>query len=274
MNTVNMRIKITDDFMFGYVMHHERVCAKVIECLLPGIRIKKVVFKDIQKTIQGIPGTHSVRLDVYLDDGETVINVEMQTGNKINIPQRSRFYGARIDCDQLQRSQDYTELKPTYVIFICTFDPFGMGQYRYTFENQCNEVEGLKLNDGSYKVFINANGKNGDISPELKELLDYFMTGIGSDNELVREIDEIVDYANQDADWRRDYMTYQQAHLDAVWEGERKGKAEGRAEGRVEGRVEGAISTLVALVKDGLLSIGEACKRAGMPEAEFAALVK
>ena len=104
------------------------------------------------------------------------------------------------------------------------------------------------------------------------------MTGIGTDNELVREIDEIVDYANQDADWRRDYMTYQQAHLDAIWEGERKGRAEGIAigekKGKVEGRVEGAINTLVALVKDGLLSIGEACKRAGMPEAEFAALVK
>ena len=120
------------------------------------------------------------------------------------------------------------------------------------------------------RLVINANGKNGDISPELKELLDYFMTGIGSDNELDREIDEIVDYANQDADWRRDYMTYQQAHLDAIWEGERKG----RAEGREEGRVEGAISTLVALVKDGLLSINEACKRAGMSETDFMALVK
>lgn len=49
-------------------------------------------------------------------------------------------------------------MKPTYIIFICKFDPFGKGLYQYTFCNKCDEVDGLELGDESYKLFLNAAG--------------------------------------------------------------------------------------------------------------------
>jgi predicted transposase YdaD len=49
------------------------------------------------------------------------------------------------------------------------------------------------------------------------------------------------------------------------------GKAEGRAEGRAEGKAEGVISTLVSLVKDGILTESAAAKRANMTEDDFRA---
>ena len=226
----NKRIPITDDYMFGYVMRQPGICAAVIETLLPGIHIAQVKFKDedertpeTQKSIQGAMGTHSVRLDVYLDDGKTVFNVEMQTGNKANLPKRVRFYGARIDCDQLAASADHNLLRPTYVIFICTFDPFHQGRYCYSFENRCAEDPGLQLQDESYKLFFNTTGSQGEISEELKKLLAYFnrreMDSEIQDGGLIRQIDEIVEIANQDAEWRREYMTYVQAQMDAKTEG-------------------------------------------------------
>ena len=45
--------------------------------------------------------------------------------------------------------------------------------------------------------------------------------------------------------------------------------AKGRAEGRAEGRTEGILRALVGLVKDGLLSISEAAKRADMTVEDF-----
>ena len=52
-------------------------------------------------------------------------------------------------------------------------------------------------------------------------------------------------------------------------EGRVEGRAEGRAEGRIEGREEGIISTLISLVRDGILSIKDAAVRAGITEADF-----
>ncbi len=99
----------------------------------------------------------------------------MQTGNEANLPKRARYYGEGLDCDQLEKAQDYNKLRPTYVIFIYTFDPFGQDQYYYSFEKRCAEVDDLKLGDASYKLFFNAMGHKGAISDELKALLDYFL---------------------------------------------------------------------------------------------------
>ncbi len=57
-------------------------------------------------------------------------------------------------------------------------------------------------------------------------------------------------------------------------EGRADGLAEGRAEGLAEGRAEGAMDTLCALVRDDLLDVGEAAKRAGMSVKEFEAVLK
>ena len=155
------------------------------------------------------------------------------------------------------------------MIFICTFDPFGRDQYHYSFENRCAEVEDLKLGDESYKLFFNATGHKGEISEELKALLNYFLNPEqmpeGEKTDLVKKIDDIVDFANRDNDWRRGYMTYVQAQMDA--------RNEGIAIGKARGRTEGALQMLTGLVRDGVLSIQEASKRANMSEKEFAALI-
>ena len=49
----------------------------------------------------------------------------------------------------------------------------------------------------------------------------------------------------------------------------REGMEKGIEEGRAEGRVEGVLSSLVSLVKDGLISVIEAAKRADMSEESF-----
>lgn len=44
-----------------------------------------------------------------------------------------------IDLNLIEKGEPYQKLNRSYVIFICTFDPFGEGFYRYTFENICRE---------------------------------------------------------------------------------------------------------------------------------------
>ena len=47
------------------------------------------------------------------------------------------FHQAEMDVTSLLPGEDFSKLRTGYVIFICTFDPFGKGLYRYTFENRC-----------------------------------------------------------------------------------------------------------------------------------------
>ena len=70
-----------------------------------------------------IPENKGIILDIYLQDSNKIINIEMQVSNNFNLPQRSRFYQATMDVENLSRGLDYKKPKDNYVIFICTFDP-------------------------------------------------------------------------------------------------------------------------------------------------------
>ena len=75
----------------------------------------------------------SVRLDIYASDEVQVeYDIEMQNEDEHNLPKRSRYYQGEMDITSLKPGQDFKSLRPCFIIFICTFDPFGKGLYRYT----------------------------------------------------------------------------------------------------------------------------------------------
>ena len=67
------------------------------------------------------------------------------------------------------------------------------------------------------------------------------------------------------------YTEYDSAKALEIWGQEEfeRGEAKGRAEGEAKGKIEGILKTLVELVKDGILTLSEASKRAGMTVEEF-----
>ena len=171
-----------------------------------------------------------MRLDIYVDDGKTVYDCEMQTSFFKNIPKRSRYYQGFIDMDLIKKGVDYSKLKKSFVIFICTFDLFGRDGYIYTFENQCIEYPKLRLGDDAIKVFVNVNGNDDSyISPEIKELLTYIRTSKVPEkcmNPLINNMDEALRKARSNEEWRKDYMTLEMMRNDYM----DKGREEGRRE--------------------------------------------
>ena len=59
------------------------------------------------------------------------------------------------------------------------------------------------------------------------------------------------------------------AHLEYVAEEKQLARMEGMEEGIEKGRAEGAITTIVGLIKDGILTIENGAKRLNMTEAEL-----
>lgn len=148
-----------------------------------------------------------VRLDAYVNDGKgTVYDIEMQATTSNLLPRRTRYYQSMIDLQLVDKGRDYDTLNNSYIIFICLPDMFGKDLYMYTFENTCIEDSKVLLNDGAKKIFLNASGKNGTVSKELKAFLDY-VAGKPSEDLFVRKLESAVKKAKKNREWSHEYMT-------------------------------------------------------------------
>ena len=87
---------------------------------------------------------------------------------KDNLPKRMRYYQGMIDLNILEKGENYKNLKKSFVIFICTFDLFGLGRHVYTFENRCIEDLELPLGDDTTKIILNTKGTLDDVSRNEK----------------------------------------------------------------------------------------------------------
>ena len=92
----------------------------------------------------------------------------MQRGNNRNLPKRLRYYQGNIDLDLISKGEDYRKLSKSYIIFICTFDLFKAGRYKYTFETVSIGDNNIKLKD-----ILNTKGIMKDLSDELIGFLKY-----------------------------------------------------------------------------------------------------
>lgn len=200
-------LSISNDFLFGKVMQDAELCKELLQRILPELDIDHVEYPELQKTIKEDFEAKGVRLDAYVNDGKgTVYDIEMQAVTSKYLPRRTRYYQSMIDLQLVDKGQDYDTLNDSYIIFICLSDLFGKGRYRYSFENICKEDMEVMLNDGAKKIFLNADGKKGDISEELKAFLDY-VAGRPSEDAFVKKLESAVEKAKKNRKWRREYMT-------------------------------------------------------------------
>ena len=195
-------LTIKDNFLFGAVMVNEENCKEFLEMVLE-IEIDQVKVSK-EKSIVYHLEYKGVRLDVYARDEEhTHYNIEMQAEKKPVLGKRSRYYQSQMDMELLMSGEDYTELPNTYVIFLCDFDPFGAGKYRYTFQSVCQETEEASLEDGRKILFLNTRGKNdAEVPGKLVTFLRFVRAGLKESQQdfgdpYVQKLQEFISYVKQ-----------------------------------------------------------------------------
>ncbi|TGY96227.1 Rpn family recombination-promoting nuclease/putative transposase [Petralouisia muris] len=200
-------LQISNDFIFGKVMQDPKLCKELLQRILPQLKIDHIEYPETQKAIRPDIDAKSVRLDVYVaDSNNNVYDIEMQVAMSKEMPKRTRYYQSLLDMQMIDKCESYKKLKPSYTIFICPFDQFGMGRHIYTFENTCREDKDILLEDGTTKIFLNAKGTMDDVSPGLKAFLDY-VAGKKPADPFVDELEEAVENARKNREWRHEYMT-------------------------------------------------------------------
>jgi len=182
------QLTFIDDGMFQAVLHEPGVCAELVERLL-GIKVKKVEYPELEKTIAPYYLSKGVRLDVYLKDENKVIDVELQSRPQDALGKRTRYYQSMVDCDSLMKGDDYTKLKESYILFICKQDPFKdaseqkFGLSRYTFRNVCDENNSVNLDDKCLKVVYNASAYEKERDEKVRAFLKFVCTNDPGEDE-------------------------------------------------------------------------------------------
>ena len=256
----------TDDFLFTKIMRDPQIAKGVVQNLL-GIKVKKIEFITSQYSIDELYGGKGIRLDAYLEDEDKVIDIEMQTVIKKDEGLRMRYYQSMMDIDHLNRGEGYSDLKESYVVFICLDDPLGGGKPVYNFVTK--EADGgLILNDRIHKVIYNASSFEKAENPDVRAFLEFIKRHSATDR-LTKEIQDAVDSCKNHQKWRAEYMLWKdqirewrdEAREDGLAEGREEGIAEGKAIGLAEGLLEGerkkAIETARQLLKMNLGTVDQ-----------------
>ena len=231
--------------------------------IFPNLDVSEIRPVEAQKAEKVALHIRGVRFDIFTRTTREIFDVEAQNRRLKDMFRRPRAYHIVIGHDglnvkTLRDSGNYNDLPDAYVIFICTFDPFGKGRHIYSFQNYCTEDKDITLGDGAYTVFLNTKGTKQDVSPELKRFLDFVEKNEVSDDKYIKTLDKKIKEAKANTEWRREYMMLLTIEDEKFAEGRNLGREEGIIEGRAEGEQHAQRSIYERLVSSGKLSPQEA----------------
>ena len=204
---------LSDFALFLSVVKNPRAYQCMLSVFMeePDIELAEV---KVEQVILNKVGKRAIRLDAWAKSTDhRQFNMEMQNDTRgDDVRKRSRYYQGLLDSPILKSGKEtrYKNLPSTVIIFITQEDIFGKDLAKYTFTEQCKEIEGLELEDGTTKIFLNMSSKNG--TPELVSMLQYIRkTQIDNPEILVKdsrilELDEIVTEVKSSEEWEAVHM--------------------------------------------------------------------
>lgn len=263
-----------EDAVFRKMAESIEFCEEILRVFLQEPKLR-VVSNHSQHSVTSIEG-RSVILDAYceLEDGRKV-NVEVQNANNTDHQRRVRYYSSVLTTSLMKKGDSFDKVPNICIVYVCNFDIFGLNKSLYVIKRIIDKTEveldnGLQeiyispINDGSLiaelmRVFIESDVYNlkFPVTSEMKLRFNRETKG----EKMTEALRGVYEALREEVD--RESMKA------AMREGMEKGIEEGRARGIEEGRAEGVLSSLVSLVKDGLISVSEAAKRADMSEEGF-----
>ncbi len=263
-------LTFTDDGMFQAVLRDPEICAELIERLLH-LRVNHIEYPEVEKTIAPYYTTKGVRLDVYIKDTDKIIDVELQSYPQEALGKRTRYYQSMIDMDSLIKGHDYSELKDSYILFICKHDPFKdenknfYGLPCYTFKNMCEENQIVNLDDKSLKVIYNASAYEKEKDEKIKSFLHFIYTNEPGIDDFSNRLSVLVEKVKDNEIFRRDYAAMNLHDRDLT----RAAKKEGIAEGLLQGAAQNAIKNAKVLLADGKYSAQKISELLNIPVEAF-----
>ena len=278
-------ITIKNNFLFQETLRNKSLCKQLLERVLH-IQVKTIRYMETEKTMKAQLSSKNTRLDVYVEDKDgNVADIEMQTTDTKSVinyderdektiirelPLRTRYYQNIIGTNMLRRGMHYRELRKAYVIFICTFDPFGAGLPVYHFTYRCKENGNLQMGDLTENIFLNVKAADKTDDEELAAFLRY-VNGQKPDSSFTKKLDEEATRIKNNDDWRLKAMTLDMEIKDMKKRIAKREREKGKQEGLKEGAQNSKIEIAKAMLADGM-EIAKVAKLTNLSVKEVTAL--
>ena len=271
-----------EDAVFRKMAESIEFCEEILRVFLQEPKLR-VVSNHSQHSVTSIEG-RSVILDAYceLEDGRKV-NVEVQNANNTDHQRRVRYYSSVLTTSLMKKGDSFDKVPNICIVYVCNFDIFGLNKSLYVIKRIIDKTEveldnGLQeiyispVNDGSLiaelmRVFTESDVYNlkFPVTSEMKLRFNRETKG----EKMTEALRGVYEALREEVDRESMKAAMREGMEKGMEEGIARGMEEGRAMGIEEGRAEGVLSSLVSLVKDGLISVSEAAKRADMSEESF-----
>ena len=260
-------MNLIDAFLFDQVATREDTAEEFSRLLLKPIlgREPGKLRVHVQKELPpDYPGLHGSRLDFLVQEYEegapenalpTDIydyEPEKKEYEKTFLPKRVRFYRSMIDRLQLESGRTYDRLPKVYIIFVTSYDPFGLNRMVYTVKNRCIEAPDMPYEDGAENIFLYCEGESEGAPEGLRELLRYFVASRQENavSDDLKRLHAMVDRVRQDTEVTKTAMWnkyVQKMHDDDLIRVTREAALEeGREEGIGIGEIRG-MDKIIAL---------------------------
>ena len=278
-------ITIKNNFLFQETLRNKSLCKQLLERVLH-IQVKTIRYMETEKTMKAQLSSKNTRLDVYVEDKDgNVADIEMQTTDTKSVinyderdektiirelPLRTRYYQNIIGTNMLRKGMHYRELKKAYVIFICTFDPFGAGLPVYHFTYRCKENGNLQMGDLTENIFLNVKAADKTDDEDLAAFLRY-VNGQKPDSSFTKKLDEEATRIKNNDDWRLKAMTLDMEIQDMKKRIAKREREKGKQEGLKEGAQNSKIEIAKAMLADGM-EIAKVAKLTNLSVKEVTAL--
>ena len=278
-------ITIKNNFLFQETLRNKSLCKQLLERVLH-IQVKTIRYMETEKTMKAKLSSKNTRLDVYVEDKDgNVADIEMQTTDTKSVinyderdektiirelPLRTRYYQNIIGTNMLRKGMHYRELKKAYVIFICTFDPFGAGLPVYHFTYRCKENGNLQMGDLTENIFLNVKAADKTDDEELAAFLRY-VNGQSATTSFTRMLDKEATRIKNNDDWRLKAMTLDMEIQDMKKRIAKREREKGKQEGLKEGAQNSKIEIAKAMLADGM-EIAKVAKLTNLSVKEVTAL--
>ena len=249
-----------DDLIFRKLSESKKFCEEILREFMQDSELE-VIENHSQYSITNID-RKSIILDAYclLKDGKRV-DIEVQNLNDINHQRRVRYYSSVLTTNLVEKGTDFNSIPDICMIYICNFDIFKANKSMYTVKRSIDGIN-IKLDNGLEEKYISANINDGS---SLSELMKVF-----TKSDFYSEKFPIT----SNMKYRLKYGEKGEDMTEALKELYEDLRKEVDVVELDRARESGIVSTLVSLVKDGILSVDEAAKRAKMSVDKFEKYVK
>ncbi len=265
--------------------HPDAACSRELREMLNGSdRIEGMPTEDV--SVKEGTVRYDIRFMVQVPGGddrmEIIVNIEIQNKDTPGypIPKRGIYYGSRLISAQrgkVFKDQEYDRIKKVASIWICEDTAVErsdvINEYRFVELCKRGEYREAEANYDLMRIVVMRLGQEGEQSGDdaIRLLSKVFSTERSAEEKKTVLSDEfhieVTEEISQEVSQVCNLSTG--IYDKGVRQGIQEGIQEGIQKGIQEGKREGALEILFGLVKDNLLSIADAAKRANIERSVF-----